>query len=189
MKRSLKLGWTLFLITGLTGLLLGMVHGITSGPIEATRAELVRNALQTVLPLAEDFLAQPAPVGAPAALVELHRGESPEGPSGYCATVETKGYGGPIRFVVGIDTGGTVTGITLLSSNETPGLGAKASGEAFRDQYVGQAPRGFSVTKKQASGEGEIEALSGATITSRAITNGVNAALETFRKIPKEGNQ
>lgn len=189
MKRSLKLGWTLFLITGLTGLLLGLVHNITAGPIEASRAEQVRNALQAVLPEAETFLPQSAPEGVPAALVELHVGKTSEGLAGYCVTVESKGYGGPIRFVVGLDTKGDVTGITLLSSSETPGLGAKASEEVFRNQYVGQAPEHFSVTKNQAAAKGEIQALSGATITSRAITDGVNMALETYRMIPKEGDR
>lgn len=189
MKRSLNLGLTLFLITGLTGLLLGVVHNITAGPIEAARAEQVRNALQAVLPAAESFQPQTAPEGAPAALVELHRGETPKGLTGYCVTVESKGYGGPIRFVVGLDGQGTVTGITLLSSSETPGLGAKASEDGFRNQYVGQAPERFTVTKNQTAGKGEIQALSGATITSRAVTDGVNAALETYRKIPKEGDR
>lgn len=189
MKRSLRLGWTLFIITGMTGLLLGLVNQITQGPIERARAEEVRRALQAVLPAAESFSTVAAPSGTPEGFLDLHLGENAAGSAGYCVTVETKGYGGPIRFVVGLDTLGTVTGLTLLASSETPGLGAKAGQGEFRNQYVGQAPERFTVTKSPQPGEGEIQALSGATITSRAITGGVNIALETFRMIPKEGDR
>ena len=189
MKRSLRLGWTLFLITGMTGLLLGLVNQITEGPIERARADELRRALQAVLPAAGSFETVAAPDGTPEGFVDLHRGRSSEKTAGYCVTVETKGYGGPIRFVVGLDTGGTVTGLTLLASSETPGLGARASEETFRNRYVGQSPEHFSVTKSPEPRDGEIQALSGATITSRAVTAGVNIALETFRMIPEEGDR
>ncbi len=191
MKRSLKLGWTLFLITGMTGLLLGLVHKITEGPIEKARTKEVRSALRAVLPKAESFKEIAGPQDAPSPFVELHEGATSTELEGYCVTVETKGYGGPIRFVVGVDRKGTVTGLTVLASKETPGLGARASESTFRNQFAGQHPERFTIIKnaEPERQDGEIEALSGATITSRAITDGVNAALETFRKIPKEGER
>ena len=93
----------------------------------------------------------------------------------------TEGYGGDISFSMGILKDGTVSGIQILSISETAGLGMRAKEESFYGQFAGKNAEKFSYTKTGASAEDEIDAISGATITTRAMTNGVNAGLSYFR--------
>ena len=87
-----------------------------------------------------------------------------------------KGYGGDISVMTGVDKDGKVTGVNILSHSETAGLGANAVKESFRDQFVGLV-KGITVSKDK-PGENSIDALTGATVTSRAVTKAVNAAIE-----------
>ena len=97
---------------------------------------------------------------------------------GYVVTVTSKeGYGGDIQFTVGFDMQGKVTGISMLSIAETAGLGMKAKEQDFLKQYVGKAGGSFVVDKDNGAGlPNEIDAISSATITTRAVTKGVNGA-------------
>lgn len=97
---------------------------------------------------------------------------------GYAVTVTSKeGYGGDIKFTVGFLKNGIVTGISYLSISETAGLGMEAKNASFIKSFVGKSGGEFVVDKDNSSGlPNEIDAISGATITTRAITNGVNAA-------------
>lgn len=103
---------------------------------------------------------------------------------GYVFETEAKGYGGTIQVMTGISTEGAITGVVILSHGETPGLGANAEKESFRDQYkqpVANMVDGISVVKFQAPQEGEIQAMTGATITSTAVTNAVNEAVKAYQ--------
>lgn len=106
---------------------------------------------------------------------------------GYVFNVTAKGgYGGDISYSVGLDTFGTVTGISILSIEETPGLGMKAKEETYLNQYVDKSGS-FVVNKDNPSNEDiKIDAISGATITSRAMTDGVNGAVVAFSCIKEE---
>ena len=103
------------------------------------------------------------------------------GETGYViTTTDGEGYGGDIQVTVGITADGTVSGVSFLSISETAGLGMKATEASFYEQYVGVQTDQFYVSKD--GGEGEpIDALSGATITTRAVTGAVNAALAYFQ--------
>ena len=94
-------------------------------------------------------------------------------------TTDKEGYGGDIQVTIGITTDGTINGVSILSLSETAGLGMKATEPAFYEQYQGKQTENFYVSKDGGSGE-PIEALSGATITSRAVTGAVNAALAYY---------
>ena len=95
------------------------------------------------------------------------------GDAGYVFQVSPSGsFSGTLTIMVGVDSAGTVTGVEIVKTAETSGLGANASKPAFRDQFVGQ-----SGTLAVAKDGGSIDALTGATITSRAVTSGVNSAL------------
>ena len=96
---------------------------------------------------------------------------------GYVVTVTDKeGYGGDIQITVGVTKDGTVSGVSILSISETAGLGMRATEAQFQEQYVGKNTDKFYVSKD--GGEGEpIDAISGATITSRAFTGAVNTAI------------
>ncbi len=111
-------------------------------------------------------------------------GKSGSDTVGYVFETEGKGYGGTVRVMTGIDREGTITGIVILEHGETPGLGANAEKEAFRSQFQKKAPEnGLQVVKFQTPGEGEVEALTGATITTKAVTNAVNAAIEQYYQV------
>ena len=103
------------------------------------------------------------------------------GEEGYVVTTTDKdGFGGSIQITVGITADGTVNGVSILSISETAGLGMKATEPAFYGQYEGKQAEKFVVSKDGGDGE-PIDALSGATITSRAVTGAVNAALGYYQ--------
>ena len=103
---------------------------------------------------------------------------------GYVFTTTASSYGGEIKVMTGISADGTVTGVSLLSISDTPGLGMNAEKESFRDQYKKAAPYdGFTVIKNGTPGDTEISAMTGATITSSAVTNAVNDAIAQYYAI------
>lgn len=108
---------------------------------------------------------------------------------GWCANVTPSGYGGVIDTIVGFGTDGSVTGIKIVSLSETPGLGAKATDEAFSGQFAGKNGDGaLTVIKSGKAGESEIMAISGATITSSAVKDGVNAAAKAVESVKGGAN-
>ena len=89
-----------------------------------------------------------------------------------CSRPGEAGCGGTVQVMTGIDTAGSITGVVILSHGETPGLGANAERASFTDQYKQAAPEnGIALVKNKAPAAGEVEALTGATITSRAVTD------------------
>ena len=108
-------------------------------------------------------------------------------PIGYVITVSsTAGYGGTITFSLGITNDGVLNGYSITNISETAGLGMKAkdTGEgSFSSQFVNRQAEIFTVTKTGASSSSEIDAISAATVTSRAVTNGVNAAVTYFNTL------
>ncbi|NLG93227.1 MAG: FMN-binding protein, partial [Clostridiales bacterium] len=99
----------------------------------------------------------------------------------------TKSYGGDLNVMTGIDKNGKVTGVVLLTIKDTPGLGLNAQNESFRNQYLQDVPeKGFELVKTGNAGKGQINAMPGATITSKAVTECVNEAVAQYQKI-KEG--
>ena len=114
---------------------------------------------------------------------EVMRAEDQSGETlGYAFTVVTsEGYGGDIQFSMGVQNDGTLNGISILSIGETAGLGMNADTPAFKDQFVGKQVEKLQYTKNGATQDDEINAISGATVTTNAMTNGVNAGLCAFR--------
>lgn len=104
---------------------------------------------------------------------------------GYVFITTSTGYGGNISTMTGIDTDGKVTGVEFLEINETVGLGMNADKDSFKEQFIGLI-KGIVVTKNQPA-ENEVKALTGATITSKATTKGVNIALEAYESVTKGG--
>ena len=98
---------------------------------------------------------------------------------GYVATTTTKGYGGEMTVMTGFDNEGNIVGVSILSSSETPGLGKKAEEPGFTSQYLGKSGS-LSVVKNTAGYDSDIVAISGATISSKAVTSAVNCASQGF---------
>ena len=103
-----------------------------------------------------------------------------------CLSV-AEGYGGDIQLSMGVRMDGTLNGISILSISETAGLGMNANTDAFKGQFADKNVEQFTYTKNGASADNEIDAISGATITTNAVTNGVNGGLLTFQYL-KGGN-
>ena len=118
------------------------------------------------------------------AVLEVYRAEN----GGVAMKVMGTGYGGDMEMAVGIDADGNVTGVSIISHGETPGLGAKATEADFIDQYSGKNAKETLTVVKGDAAENEISAISGATITSRGVTEGVNEALQYYTVYLKEGN-
>lgn len=181
----------LFLITLAAGLLLGGVYAITKGPIAAAQEDKKQEAYQTVFADAADFtelehvdLADAADILRQAgyekdSIQEVKLAQDANGASlGYVMTVTSKeAYGGELQIAMGIRMDGTVNGISFLSISETIGLGMEAKSPAFYEQFSNKKTDAFVYTKSGAVAENEIDALSGATITSNAVTNAVNAGI------------
>ena len=103
---------------------------------------------------------------------------------GYIFETSKKGYGGDVSVMTAVDPDGTVKAIEILDvSNETPGLGQNSQKKDFYSQYAGKKA-GVTVKKNGADPEkNEVDAVTGATITSKAVTGAVNEALEQFEKV------
>ena len=110
-------------------------------------------------------------------------------PLGYVLTVTAKdGSQGSITFSVGIQNDGTVNGYSITSISETPGLGMLVQEKAFYSQFENKSESSYTVVKTAPSADNEIEAVTGATISSRAVTNAVNASLVYFQTVLQGGN-
>ena len=171
-KFIVRLGATLFLITAVVAAILAAVNSITAPVIEQLNAEKTQKAIETVLPggFDEEITDYADATGL---VTKVYKGAN-----GYALEVTPGGFDNTITMMVGVDFEGKVLGISVVSHTETAGLGAVAAattsaGEAFRGQFVGQSGS-VSVTKDG----GSIDAITGATITSRAICVGINAALD-----------
>lgn len=203
MKDMIKDALILFAITVIAGLLLGGVYQITKDPIAAQEALAASNACREVFSDAADFEQDPAfaaddsgpvyNVKYPDESVDdcLKALDSNGEVLGYVLTVTThEGYGGDIRFMMGIRNDGTLNGISILSISETAGLGMQAE-DVLVPQFAGRNATEFKYTKDGAVSDSEIDAISGATITTNAVTNGVNAGLSYFYSTlsPVEGGE
>ncbi len=176
------LALVLFVITAVVALLLGLTNQLTADKI-AERQELeLTEARQAVMPDADAFTKVEGSFDE--TVSEVYAATKGGETVGYCVSVNPNGFGGPIGMVVGVSLDNTVEGVTITSLSETPGLGSKAQDEAFYGQYVGkQADSPLAVIKSGSPADNEIVAISGATITSAAVTNGVNTAVETAKSL------
>lgn len=102
---------------------------------------------------------------------------------GYVITTSAKGYGGEIQVMTGIDIKGAVTGVEIISEQETEGLGKKAKKPDFINKFIGKDVERYNVVKIKAKEEGDIVAITGATITTTAVTDAVNEAKAVYEKI------
>ena len=164
-----RLALTLLAITAVVAAALAGVNSITAPAIAELNARKTQEAIELVLPGGGEEIDFPA-----ADLVaKVYKGEN-----GYAVQTTPGGFDNTITMMVGVDTEGKALGISIIKHTETAGLGAVAAagtpaGENFRGQFVG-ASGSVSVTKDG----GSMDAITGATITSRAVCVGVNAALD-----------
>ncbi|HIQ96955.1 MAG TPA: RnfABCDGE type electron transport complex subunit G [Candidatus Limivivens merdigallinarum] len=203
MSKIIKNALILMAITLVAGLALGFVYDITKEPIAEQEQKAKAEAYEAVFPDAatletipeiEDVTADAREVLDAKGLtqediLEVMLAKDDAGNTlGVVMNITThEGYGGDINFSMGIQKDGTVNGIQILSISETAGLGMKAAEEDFYGQYAGKKVDSFNYTKTGASADNEINAISGATITTNAVTNGVNAGIYYYQSLMEGG--
>jgi electron transport complex protein RnfG len=159
---------------------LAFVYKGTEARIAANKEAEKLRRLRWVMPGCPEVGPRQAPDGS-----DFYAGTKDGKPCGFALETKARGYGGDLVMLVGADAAGRVTGFSILSHKETPGLGDKAAGEAFRRQFIG-LPAGKLRLRKD-SPEGAIDALTAATITSRAAAAGVREGVETLARLRREG--
>lgn len=178
MRDAIRLGGRLFLIALAAGLALGATYFITKEPITRQQALSAAKARGQVIS-GEAVLDEGTVLTGNVRSVYVTEN------GGRVIEVAAVGYGGEFLVTVGIEQGGTITGVNVGENQETVGLGKNAEKPEFTSQYVGKNTR-IEVAKKSAT-DSQIDALTGATITSRAVTNAVNEAREYALSLGGEG--
>ncbi len=189
MNSTFKNVLCLTVITVVAGFGLGFVYDITAEPIKRMEEETRLEAYKSVFPEASDFSEpeEAIPTDGPTSVYNsngceidsvVYARDLSGNQIGYVINVTThEGYGGDITLSVGIDSEGVVKGMEILDISETAGLGMKAKESKFKDQFKDKAVSSFTYTKSGATQDFEIDAISGATITTKAVTDAVNTAI------------
>lgn len=200
----LKEAGILFAITLIAGIMLGFVYELTKEPIRIQQEKAVQEACMAVFPgeqglefrmleSAETGAAQEGELAAGLATNGVKIGvvyEAVAQDGEFCGYVvestSTQGYGGNIVLYVGVAPDGTVNGVAVLDISETVGLGMEAP-KVLTPQFAGRQVERFDYTKTGSRTESEVDAISGATITTKAVVNAVNGALLTARNLLQGG--
>lgn len=196
MKGIIKDALILFAITLVSGLLLGAVYDVTKEPIARQKENEIKEACMEVFSDAQSFIEYTQAI--PEEYMKYDGGDitgvmvaqdASGNALGYVITVTShEGYGGDITFMTGIRNDGTINGISITEISETPGLGMKAKDEKFKSQFENRKAEKFVYTKNGASLSDEIDAITSATITTNAMTNGMNGAVALFEALNNNGN-
>lgn len=183
----------LFLITLISGLALSYIFEITKAPIEEQKALKLQKANQAVFVTASSFEEDEELILAASGLDlgtlsqdyagividDVRKALDSNGEFlGYNISITTKqSYDDSMSIVFGYSKDGVIQGLEFTSLTETAGLGMKAANPEFKDQFINKSVSKFSVTKTGATSDDQIDSISGATITSRAVANAVNAGI------------
>ncbi len=194
MNKIVKNTLILTAITVVSGLLLGVVYDITKEPIAQAQENTKQEAYRAVLSDASSFEAVDFDANSASSLLsengytsdeitEVVEGTDDSGETvGYVISVQSgEAYDGTLELSVGIATDGTVKGVEMLDISETAGLGMKADEAEFKDQFKDKNVEKFTYTKTGEDGDDMIDAISGATITTNAVTNAVDSALVYYQ--------
>ena len=194
MNKIVKNTLILTAITVVSGLLLGVVYDITKEPIAQARENTKQEAYRAVISDASSFEAVDFDADSASSLLsengytsdeitEVVEGTDDSGETvGYVISVQSgEAYDGTLELSVGIATDGTVKGVEMLDISETAGLGMKADEAEFKDQFKDKNVEKFTYTKTGEDGDDMIDAISGATITTNAVTNAVDSALVYYQ--------
>jgi len=187
MGEIMKLGAKLLLICLVSASLLAVTNEATKGPIQAQRDAASQAARQEVLESADEFVQLVGDDFAKIAesnptVLEVFIGKAGGQEVGYVMKTAPVGFTGPVEVITGISLDGKLTGVRVGSHNETPGLGGKITTEEFYSQYTDMLADVVGVSKT-AKTETEIKAISGATISSKCVTSGVNDSINAFKAL------
>lgn len=201
-NKFLKNCLALFVITLVAGISLAFVNEVTKEPIAKAQDKARLEAYEVVYPNAEFKVMDNSDEILKASSKSLEKENLSQcsvddvlavtdkngNLIGYVfSATSPSGYGGDIKVAIGVSNKtNKITGFTVLSHSETAGLGAKATEDEFKSQFIGKSANGINYTKNGASNDTEIDALSGATITSNAVCEAVDSALAVYNYQLKE---
>ena len=178
MNEITKLGLKLLLITSVAAFILGITNDVTQVIIQERALAETKEALVALLPDADDFnVIEDGEVLDRDLVLEAYEGVKNDEVVGYTVRVNPQGYGGAVEMLIGVSADGSITGIKIGTHSETPGLGSKIADASFIDQFIDQTvEEDFAISQN-------VEAISGATISSTAVVKGVNAVGNLFQEV------
>ncbi|MDZ7264174.1 MAG: RnfABCDGE type electron transport complex subunit G [candidate division KSB1 bacterium] len=186
MKDIVKLALILLLVTALAGAALSLVNNITKPRIEEQKRLATALALSTALPAAANGLIEPDTTATSIHYYRGYRDSLKQQLVGYAFLTKENGYSSEIETMVGVDTTGKIVGIKILRQLETPGLGTKieeiSHGQTtpyFQNQFINKVVTQLAVDKDG----GEIVSITGATISSRAVTNSIKKGIQQLEQV------
>ena len=186
MKNIVVITIKLLVITVIAGIILGVVNGVTREPIAQQATKEATQARQAVFPEAADFQKMDIDIPEEYAIIkEVYEALDADGNViGITAAVATKGYSSGLNLSVGVGADGYIKGVSVVSHNETVGLGAKAQ-DVLSPQFAAGKPydQPLEVVKHAAENDYQVEAITGATITSKGVTNAVNTVAEFYKQM------
>ncbi|MDD4680254.1 MAG: RnfABCDGE type electron transport complex subunit G [Clostridia bacterium] len=174
MTDNIMTGLKLLLITAIATFALALTQMITEEPIRIQAERASNEARAVVLESADEFAELDVSEKTYPNIMEAHEGRMGNNITGYTFKTVSRGYGGDVIVIVGIDEGGNLSGVRIVQQSETPGLGARVGEPGFYEQY-----RGISA-ENQIEGSA-LSAVSGATVSSNAVTNAVNYAIDYYQ--------
>lgn len=180
MKENFKLGGILLIITMIAGLLLGFANDLTKEAI-IENSKISKEDLNYIMPEAERIQDMDIELESESGIKEIYEAVSGNNVVGYVLKVTSKGFHGAVDFVVGISNYDKVSGVKVLAHSETPGLGAKIAEDKFTQRFKDKPAMGYlEVVKVTPNKDTEVEAISGATTSSKASVNAVNEAITFY---------
>lgn len=185
MRDILNLSARLLAITFVAAAALGGIYSFTKPAIDQQDSTKATRTRTEVLQSAKEF--EKKEVENSASIISLYKGSADAKIVGYVFEVNTKGYAGEFMVAVGIDISGKISGVKVGTNSETPGLGAEAVKPEFQGQFTGKLAGTDLRVVKGAAGDQDISAITGATITSRGVTDAVNIATTYYRKNLAQG--
>ncbi|MGM0600517.1 MAG: RnfABCDGE type electron transport complex subunit G [Candidatus Rifleibacteriota bacterium] len=184
MKDMIKMGLFLFVIASIAGALLAVTEKITAPRIAQNKKALLQKARKEVLPEAAKFQQHNLKLEDDKKSLSYSSGWTEENQkAGVVVNAYPKGYGGTIEMVVGIDNQGKIAGVKILSQKETPGLGTKLSDPVFMDPFKELIKEKKSPVFMVKQDGGDVDAITAATISSRAFCKGIRDSLAKFNLI------
>ena len=159
----------LLAICAAVGALLSGVNALTASAIAANEEAQSNAAYFSALPEADSFTAVECSIEGVTAVLKAENG------AGYVITAQARGYGGQVPAVVAFSPEGTILSVVMMSNDETPGLGQKVTASDFTGQFSGRGAEPFTID--------DVDAISGATISSKATVSAVNLAIDAFQQV------
>jgi len=176
MNKNLKLGLKLFAITAVVGLALAFTNSLTAPVVAENQVRELKESLSVVYP-ADSY--EEVECDKPESIEEVYKAESAEG-EGYVFQINSPGgYGGDIEFLIAIDSDNKIKGFAPLNHSESAGFGAEMEEDFFKEGMVGVS-MDDEVGYSESGSENEIVGISGATISTTTIVNGINDAREVL---------